>query len=150
MWVENWLNEWAQRVVVRGTKSSWRPVVSSILQRLVLGPVLFNIFINDLDNEAECTFSKFTDDPNLAEWLIQQRLFYFKRYVNRLETWIDRNLIKFKEKNYGVLQLETNKSRHQQLLGITWLEGSFVEEDLAVSVQIEHESAVCPAKGPPR
>ena len=64
-WIESWLSDGKQRVVINGKCSGWSEVSSGVPQGSVLGPILFVIFINDTEDGICGNILKFADDTKL-------------------------------------------------------------------------------------
>ena len=64
-WLEQWLTDRKQRVVVDGEVSSWKSVLSGVPQGSVLGPILLLVYINDLEEGVTGSILKFPDDTKL-------------------------------------------------------------------------------------
>jgi len=64
-WIKSWLTDRWQRVCMDGTYSHWTRAWSAVQEGSVLGPLLFLIFINNLDTSISSNILKFADDTKL-------------------------------------------------------------------------------------
>ena len=64
-WIEKWFTHRRQRVIVDSEISNWKSILSGVSQGSVLGPILFLIYINDLEDDISSKVLKFADDTKV-------------------------------------------------------------------------------------
>ncbi|PKU48427.1 rna-directed dna polymerase from mobile element jockey- hypothetical protein [Limosa lapponica baueri] len=115
--------------------SKWRSVTNGVPQGSILGPLLFSIFISDIDSGIESTLSKFADDTKLSgavdtpdgEDAIQ-------RYLNKFKKSACVNIIRFNNANCRMQHLGRGNPQYQYRLEDEGVESIPAEKDLGVLV----------------
>ncbi len=136
-WIQSWLTGRKQRVVLNGEYSSWAEVLSGVPQGSVPGPLLFLVFINDLDSAARLIkiLKKFADDTKLGQTAatpedrekLQQTL---DDLCERGRTW---GMV-FNVKKCKVMHLGFNNTCQEYTMDGQVLEAASEERDIGVTM----------------
>ena len=113
-WITAWLENRKQRVCVRGCASRWRTVTSGVPQGSVLGPVLFLIFISDLDFGILNSILKFADDTKVyGEVVNQKSREALQNDLDLLVKWSNEWQMKFNVQKCKVMHIGKNNMEYK-------------------------------------
>jgi hypothetical protein len=134
-WIRSWLTGRKQRVVLNGKYSSWAEVLSGVPQGSVLGPILFLIFINDLDNAAMLVdiLRKFADDTKLGQTVsTPEERAALQQTLDNLCEWADNWGMEFNVKKCKVMHLGFTNTGHSYSMNNQQLTETEEERDIGV------------------
>ena len=110
-----------QRVKINAEYSSWKEILNGVPQGSVLGPLLFNIFINDLffvvENSEICNYA---DDNSLlvSDSSIDMIISQLESDINILERWFTNNGMLLNEDKCKFLIIEPSRTLRNESMKI--------------------------------
>ena len=138
-WMEDFLSGRKMRTVLRGRYSSWLEITSGVPQGSVLAPVMFLIYINDLQaNIDENSYiNMFADDAKIQRKVLDENCCRkLQDDMNKLHEWSKTWQMEFNVNKCHVIKFGKSEKRPQwnYTLGNVVLMESDKERDLGVTV----------------
>jgi len=141
-WIMEWLKDRKQRVVIRGTLSDWISVLSGVPQGSVLGPILFLVYINDLDYGVRNWILKFADDTKIFSQVSSPEDYInLQKDLNRLVTWAEEWQMLFNVGKCKVMHFGRLNQKRDYYMKDHKLETTSTEKDLGIVITSDLKSS---------
>ena len=134
-WIRSFLRDRTQCVNVEGVHSGWKGVMSGVPQGLVIGPILFVIFINDMPEEVLKSLCKLSaNDCKLYRAITTNGTNDLQHDMCNLEAWSAKWQLPFNANKCKVLHFGANNLWHPYMLNNHTLESTKREKDLGIII----------------
>jgi len=136
-WIKNWLTGRTQEVKIGEARSDKSEVKSGVPQGSILGPPLFSVFIDDLDDYAEIIdmLIKFADDTKgLQEIKGDEDRAKLQAALDNMVRWAQDWGMEFNTAKCKIMHVGHNNPGYQYTMAGTVLEEVEEEKDVGVTV----------------
>ena len=109
-WLEDYLKNRKQRVVLEGAQSEYEDIIAGVPQGSILGPLLFLIYVNDLPTNITTNIRIYAADTSLfADNNPKQGSEMLQQDINQIEKWAGDWLMEFNLNHWSPQERELNK-----------------------------------------
>ena len=138
-WMQDFLNERKMRTILRGKYSSWREVTSGVPQGSVLAPIMFLVYINDINENigTESYLNMFADDAKIQRTIKNEdSCKELQKDLTKLYDWSHKWQMEFNAEKCHVMKFGKSAMRPDwdYQLGSNNLMESHKEKDLGVVI----------------
>jgi ribonuclease P/MRP protein subunit RPP40 len=135
-WIGEWLSNRKQRVNVGQCLSEWGVVHSGVPQGSVLGPILFLIYINDIDEGLVSKLWKFADDTKMCRSVTDAKdADVIRKDLDKMFLWSKEWQMLFNVDKCSVLHMGKNNKQIEYKLGDKAILTCKQEKDLSIIIE---------------
>ena len=136
--IGNWLRNRRKRVCLKGQWSSWHEVWNGVPQGSVLGPLIFLIYINDLEESVSGEVFKFADDTKIVRQVGDRvECDDVQRDLDIIVEWADRWQIEFNVDKCKVMHIWMKNAKFPYYMRGNILKEVEVKKDLGVLISAD-------------